>query len=135
MRGPAIRAGLRYGAEAFSLGFLLGTLRVMLVAPVTGALTAVAIELPVMLLVMAWRAHRIVARSREVMLVGARAIMGVTGFTLLLFCEFVLGMALGTSPRQWLADLASPPGAAGLAGQIVFGCLPLLVGRAAIRVE
>ena len=133
MRGPAIRAGLRYGAEAFALGFVLGTLRVMVVAPAAGALTAVMIELPVMLVVMAWRAWHIVARSRAVMSVGARAIMGVTSFTLLMFCEFALGLALGTSPRQWLADLASPPGAAGLAGQIVFACLPLLVGRAVIR--
>jgi hypothetical protein len=58
---------------------------------------------------------------------------GATGFTLLMTCEFVLGLALGTSPRHWLADLTSPPGAAGLAGQIVFGCLPLLVGRRMVR--
>lgn len=133
MRGPAIRAGLRYGLEAFALGFVLGTLRVVLIAPATGTLPAVLIEIPVMLVAMGWRAHRIMAAHPNVTMIGARAVMGAVGFTLLMICELLLGMALGTSPRQWLTDLASPPGAAGLAGQIMFGFLPLLMGGRPVR--
>ena len=135
MRGPAIRAGLRYGLEAFALGFVLGTLRVVLIAPATGTLTAVLFELPVMLVTMGGRARRIMAAYANVTTIGARAVMGATGFTLLMICEFLLGMALGTSPRQWLADLASPPGAAGLAGQTAFAILPLVVGGRPVRAE
>lgn len=133
MRGPAIRAGLRYGAEAFALGFFLGTLRITVIAPATGTLMAVLIEIPVMLSAMGWRARRIITARAAMASIGARAAMGATGFTLLMTCEFVLGLALGSSPRHWLADLTSPPGAAGLAGQIVFGCLPLMVGGRMVR--
>lgn len=129
MRGPAIRAGLRYGLEAFALGFVLGTIRVTLLAPHVGTLVATAIELPVMLMATGWRARLLVGASVALQGAADRAVMGFTAFVLLLLCELTLAVALGTPPQQWLADLSCPAGALGLTGQALFALLPLLVAR------
>ena len=129
MRGPAIRAGLRYGFEAFALGFVLGTFRVTLLVPHVGALVATAIELPIMLIVTGWRARVLVGASVALQGAADHAVMGLTAFVLLLLCELVLAVALGTPPQQWLADMSRPAGALGLAGQALFALLPLLLAR------
>jgi hypothetical protein len=64
VRGPAIRAGLRYGLEAFALGFGLGIFRTLVVAPALGETVAVLIELPVLLSVMILRARAISCGAR-----------------------------------------------------------------------
>lgn len=125
---PGLRAGLRYGAEAFALGFLLGTLRIIVLVPALGLLAAVLCEIPVMLLAMAWRAG-VIMRHHRLRSTGQRAVMGVAGFALLMTCELGLGLALGTTPGEWFAGLATHAGVAGLAAQLVFAILPLLVGR------
>lgn len=123
-----IRAGLRYGAEAFAWGFVLGTLRIIVLVPALGLLPAVLCEIPVMLLAMAWRA-RVIMKHHGLRSTGPRMAMGFTGFGLLMACELGLGLALGTAPGEWFAGLATPAGAAGLAAQLVFAVLPLLAGR------
>ena len=45
----ALRGGVAYGLAVFAVGFVLGTVRVLLVAPATGDALAVALEIPVML--------------------------------------------------------------------------------------
>jgi len=50
-----IHAALIYFAAVFSLAFVLGALRVTLIAPKVGAMAAVALELPVVLTA-SWRA-------------------------------------------------------------------------------
>lgn len=45
----ATKAGVAYGLAAFAIGFLLGAVRVLRVAPAFGDLAATAIELPLML--------------------------------------------------------------------------------------
>lgn len=42
-------AGLAYWAVVFALGFVLGTIRVLWLAPLVGLIPATALELPVML--------------------------------------------------------------------------------------
>lgn len=128
MPGPAVTAGLRYGAEAFALGFALAFVRIPILVPAIGELAAVLCELPVMLLVMGWRARRLAAHH-SLAARGALAVMGGTGFTALMICELVLTMVLGGSLAGWLASLATLPGATGLGGQMVFAGLPLLVRR------
>lgn len=129
MHGPAIRAGLRYGLEAFALGFGLGIFRTLVVAPALGETVAVLIELPVLLSVMILRARHIVRGSPAIASRLDHLVMGATGFGLLMLCEFGLGAALGLSVRQWLTDMIRMPGGIGLAGQLLFALLPLLVRR------
>lgn len=125
MRG-GLTAGLRYGAEAFALGCALGLIRVTLLIPLLGALPAVLIEVPIILVAMGGRAAVIIRRSKLHGLI-RRAEMGATGFAVLMICEILLGLTLGTSLPEWLATLTTPAGSVGLAGQILFAIMPLIV--------
>ncbi|AOG01257.1 putative membrane protein [Blastomonas sp. RAC04] len=126
MLGPAIRAGLRYGAEAFALGFALALVRIPLLVPAIGEFAAVLCEIPVMLAAMLLRARAIIRRS-SIDTARQRIAMGLTGFALLMVCEWGLALVLGQGSQGWLASLATLPGAIGLAGQLIFAMLPLMV--------
>lgn len=126
MPAPSIRAGVRYGAEAFGLGFLLGIVRITALVPAMGELPAVLCETPVMLLAMGWRAT-VLARYHALATIGSRAAMGGIGFALLMGCELGLGMMLGLSPGKWLSNLTTPAGLTGLTAQIIFATLPVWV--------
>lgn len=124
-----IRAALRYWLGVFALGFVLGTVRTLWLEPWLGPLAAVALELPVMLAASWWWSGRVLARRplpRRGLALGA----GVLAFALLLGSELALALALGGTAQGWLAALATPPGALGLAGQVLFGLFPALRWRA-----
>ena len=128
-RGAAAGAGIAYFAIVFAAGFALGTVRTLLLAPRIGELSAVLVEIPFMLLV-AWLACRWLVRRFAVRPHAAdRLVMGGLGFVLLMVAELLLSLAFGRSPAEFLAGLAGPAGAAGLAAQVVFGLLPLVVVR------
>jgi hypothetical protein len=123
-----VRAGVAYFGWVFAAGFVLGTLRVLLVVPALGALAAVVLEVPVMLAIAWIIAGRVAARWAVPSRIGARLVMGGVALTLLLAAERLLGAALGT----WEPPLASPAGRVGLAAQAAFGLIPvlqLLAGR------
>ena len=52
-RNPSLTAGLAYFAIVFVIGFVLGLIRVPFLVPLLGKLTAVLIELPI-ILTLAW---------------------------------------------------------------------------------
>ncbi len=117
-------AGLAYWAVVFALGFLLGTIRVLWLAPLVGLIPATALELPVMLgaswLASGWLLRRFAISNR-----GAALAMGLLAFALLMLAECTLAVTLtGQSPAQWLAGLRQPHALLGLAGQIVFALMP-----------
>jgi len=119
-----VKAAFAYFAVVFAFAFLLGALRVSLVAPATGAFLAVALEVPV-LLAFAWLvAGRLLGRW-PLSLQEALA-MGALAFVILMLAEVSLALAFGQTPARFLADLATPPGALGLAGQLGFAALPAL---------
>jgi hypothetical protein len=120
----ALSAGVRYFLVGFATGFLLGTLRVSVVAPALGPVASVVLELPVILAV-AWVACGWLTRSVPAT-AGARLAMGGLAFALLIAAEILLGLALGRLPIEQLRDLATPAGLLGLAGQVAFGLFPLL---------
>ena len=128
LRRPLIHA-LIYLAAIFALGFVLGTERTLWLAPAVGHLAAVALELPVMLGASWWLARRLAARS-PLPTRSAALLAGLIAFVLLLALELALGVALfGQSAQEWGAALATPPGALGLAGQVLFGLMPALVWK------
>lgn len=127
----AILAGLAYFAAIFALGFVLGTIRILWLAPWLGATAAVALELPLMLVASWFAAKPLVARF-ALAGVPARGAMGMTGFLFLLAAEAVLAIvAFDATAAGWLAGLLKMPGILGLAGQIGFALMPLLVRRRA----
>jgi hypothetical protein len=130
----SIVAGLIYFCIAFACGFLLGILRVIVVAPRLGALTAVLIELPLMLAT-SWLAARWVCAIMQVpATLGDRLLMGALAFALLMLAEATLGLSLfGRNLQSQLEALATTPGFAGLAGQFVFALFPVLIARSKRR--
>jgi hypothetical protein len=119
-----LRAGLAYWAVVFALGFVLGTLRVLWLAPLVGLMPATLIELPVMLGA-SWLASGWLMRRFAITNAGAALAMGALAFALLMVAELALGVGLmGLTPAQWLTDLRQPHAAVGLAGQVVFALMP-----------
>lgn len=124
-----VLAGSAYWAMVFALGFVLGTLRVLWLAPALGLVAATLIELPVMLAA-SWWAARWLLRRFAIRTEGAALVMGALAFVLLMAAELVLGVtAFGQTPGQWLAGLIEPQGALGLAGQVIFALMPWLAVR------
>ena len=117
MTGRVIRAGAAYFGLVFAAGFILGTLRVLVVLPLTGELAAVLMELPVML-GLSWLAAGWVL-ARMPLWRGGRAAMGAWAFALLMLAEAALSvLVFGRSLAEHAALWVGAPGALGLAGQI-----------------
>ena len=119
-----LSAALAYWAFVFAAGSVLGTLRVTLLAPQVGPLAAVACEVPLMLVISLWGAARVLRRWP---LAGrtARLAMGAVAFALLIAAEAALArLAFGQALSGWAQDIATPHGALGFAGQVVFALIP-----------
>ena len=123
----AIAAGFAYFATVFLAGFALGTLRTLFLAPQLGELAAVLVELPVIIFV-SWIACGWAIRRFQVAAnFSPRLIMGAVAFLCLIVADIALGIAaFDRTFAEVAADWATPSGAAGLAGQVLFGILPAL---------
>ena len=126
----ALLAGTAFFLALFALGFALGTIRVLFVAPRIGPLGAVSLEVPIMLVagfaICRWSVRRWqVSRAMTVR-------WAMTGWflALLFLFETMLGATLfgRTLAEQWAA-LATPEGLLGISAQIVAALLPLFIGR------
>lgn len=122
-----LKAALDYFAVVFVAGFVLGTLRTLMVAPRIGELLATLIELPIMLLI-AWSACRwIMRRFKQIETVQSAFVVGGTALLLLLVAESLLSVALsGLSLTQHFALYRKLPVQIGLLGQIGFALFPLI---------
>lgn len=120
------KAAVSYWGIVFALGFVLGTVRVLWLAPRLGPLGATALELPVMLGA-SWLAAGWTVRRFAIVRPGAALATGGLAFALLMAAECVLAVVgFGQTPAEWLAGLAEPPAAIGLAAQVAFAFMPLL---------
>jgi len=122
----ATRAGVFYALVVFLIGFIFGTVRVLLVLPRVGETVAVSLETPVMLAA-SWLVCRWCVDWLDVPdAIPARSIMGIVAFVVLMAAEFGLSVAaFGRSTAEYLASYTSLPGAIGLAAQLVFGTFPI----------
>lgn len=117
-------AGAAYWAVVFALGFVLGTIRVLWLAPLVGLVPATLLELPVMLAA-SWIASGWLMQRFAITGQGAALAMGGLAFGLLMAAECALAAALsGETPAQWLAGLRQPHALLGLAGQAAFAVMP-----------
>lgn len=121
---PVVKSALAYVLPVFALAFCLGALRVTLVAPQTGALAAVALEVPVVL-ALSWLVAGAVLRRWPLGGAG-RLAMGALAFSVLMALELATALAFGQSVPRFFGDMATPAGMLGLAGQIGFGLIPAL---------
>ena len=125
--GQPVIVGLGYFGCVFAAGFALGALRMAFIVPLLGKTVAVAMELPI-ILVIAWFACRslvnhFVVPSRLV----SRAVMGTVAFALLMVGEGFLSLLLaGRSSIEHLQLYREAPHMLGLAGQVAFAFFPIL---------
>lgn len=121
-----IEAGALYAIIVFLIGFILGTIRVLLLVPRLGETTAVTVEAPIILtaswFVCGWCVDRLDVRRT----IPARSLMGLVAFLVLMSAEVGLGAVFGRSLMDQLAAYISPPGAIGLAAQMAFAMFPVI---------
>ncbi len=123
----AVRAGALYFACVFAAGFVLGTIRVLAVAPAIGATAAVSLECPVLLGWSWFVCGRILARRDAPGRWSGRFAMGAVAFALTMAAELGLSLtAGGGSVRLFWSQYRDLAGAIGLSAQIIFGLLPLV---------
>jgi hypothetical protein len=122
----AAKAGLSYFLLVFAAGFILGTIRVLLLVPAVGEWAATLIELPVILAI-AWFVCGLAIRRYAVSpQVSARFAMGAIALVLLLAAEILLAILLfGEGPILYATRRMEPAGLSGLAGQLCFALFPL----------
>lgn len=123
----ALRAGLVYGSGIFTLGFLLGTLREIWLAPLFGRDAVVLVEGPLILLA-AWFAAWWLIRGHGVAaLAGRRLLMGAVAFAVLMLGEAAVAVfGYGRTLAMHLATYATAQGMLETMPQIAFALFPLL---------
>lgn len=119
---PVVKAGLAYILPVFLCALALGAMRVTLLAPATGPLIAVALEVPVVLTLSWVIAGRVLGRWPDI----SRPALAVIAFASLMLLELATAMAFGQTTAQFLTTMTTPAGALGLAGQIGFALIPLV---------
>jgi hypothetical protein len=122
----ATKAGALYAIIVFLIGFMLGTIRVLLVAARLGETTAVSIEAPTMLAASWFVCRWCVARLDVAATVPVRSLMGLVAFLVLMSAEMGLGVVLGRSLADQLANYGSPAGAIGIAAEVIFATFPVI---------
>jgi hypothetical protein len=130
-------AGLAYFAIVFAVGFALGTLRVFVLIPRFGDhVTAVIVELPIMLAV-SWIASQwLIARFDVPESFSARLVMGSLAFTTLLIAELGVSVfGFGRTPSAHLEQYRQLPALLGLAGQVAFAVIPAIQSATVSRKE
>ncbi|MFO1425492.1 MAG: hypothetical protein U1F11_00660 [Steroidobacteraceae bacterium] len=127
----ALRAGFLYFLWVFGAGFLLGTLRQLVVIPLVGARTAELIEIPLMIAVVVLAARWTVRRPLAAAGAGECALAGLACLVLLLAAEAVVGVALrGLTLRQAFIERDPLTGTLYYGSILLMAVLPWWLGRA-----
>jgi hypothetical protein len=126
----ALIAASVYFLALFALGFVLGTIRVLVVAPRIGEIAAVFAEVPVMLTAAYFACRWAVRRWQVPRGIAIRWAMVLWFLALLLMFEALLGSLLfGRSLADQWAAVTGPAGLLGLSAQIIAALLPVFVGK------
>jgi len=124
------RAGLLYGAYAFLLGAVLGSVRELFLAPVLGGLAAALMEGATMAVLLPLAAWRILERMPPRQGWEVRAAMAAAGLALVVLAEIALDVALEASGIAGARAPRSPAErAVGPAVLVWFAAQPLLLRR------
>jgi hypothetical protein len=122
------KAGLTYFAIIFGVGFVLGTIRVLLVVPQVGVRAAELIEEPIMFIVVIFTA-RWVLRRFSLGSITEQLGAGMIGLGLLLAAEYALLRARGLTVREDIAQRDAVAGTVYLVMLLVYAMMPVVLGR------
>lgn len=125
-----IKAAVLYFVLVFAAGFMLGTIRVLLIVPHLGTRLAELMEMPLMLAVTFIAARWIVQRFAIPFTASYRLGMGCLALVLLLIAEFTLVLRLrGISIAEYFATIDPVSGTVYYIMLGIFAIAPLLVSR------
>ena len=125
-----VKSGSLYFALVFAAGFLLGTVRVLWLAPRLGVRTAELMETPIMLLVSLAAARWVVRKLAVPCTPASRLGMGATALALLLAAEFGFVLWLrGLTISQYFANRDPVSGTAYYVALLLFAFMPMVVAR------
>jgi hypothetical protein len=129
MRAAAL-AGLVYFAVVFALGFVLGTLRVLLIVPMLGETIAVLVELPIMLAASWFACGWVITRMKVPGDAVARLTLGGLAFAVLMIAELGVSVfAFGRGVAEHYTTYRALSAQVGLAAQVLFALFPLIRAR------
>lgn len=122
-----VKFSLLYFSLVFGAGFILGTLRVLLIEPQFGARVAELLELPVMLLVIFYSARFVVVKSRLLIPKRHYLYLGLLALFYLLFVEFALVLGLrDMSLQQYFVSRDPVSGSAYVLSLVIYMLMPWL---------
>lgn len=121
---------LIYFLAVFGAGFVLGTIRVLVLLPLLGERTAELLELPLMLAVIVVAARWIARRYLQSAQLRERLAVGLTAMGYMLAAEFLVGVTLrGMSPMEVWFNRDPVSGTAYYLSLLLFAVMPCLLAR------
>ena len=125
-----LTAGIVYFIAVFTVGFVLGAIRVLWLEPLLGKTFAVAIEAPFLLVAMVFAARTIPSRLGLSCDVKSLAAVGLIALLFQQIADLAVGIGLrDMSPLDQLRSLATPAGMIYAASLAAFAAMPLLLNR------
>lgn len=129
---PILKAALSYFAIVFTVGFLCGPIRVLMLEPMFGATAAVLLEAPILLMAMLYAARFVPRRLRLSPTSAAHLGMGLAALVLVLLADLGVGLYIrDLSLGAMAANFGTPAGRIYAAMLLVFALMPWLVNRRA----
>ena len=129
---PILIASLAYFAIVFTVGFLCGPIRILMLEPMFGATAAVLFEAPILLMAMLYAARFVPRRLRLAPTSAAHLGMGAGALALVLVADVGVGLLVRQlSFAEIFADFGKPAGRIYAALLLLFALLPWLVNRRA----
>lgn len=126
----ALGAGATYFGVVFAVGFVLGTIRVLLLVPTFGERVAELAETPFMVLASYLAARGVVRRLAVPDHRAQRLAMGITALALLLLAESLVALWVrGVSLAEYVGGRDPIAGSAYTLALLLFALMPLLVRR------
>ena len=127
-----LRPGVVYFSLVFAVGFVLGTIRVLVVVPLLGERAAELLEAPLMLVASFLAARWVVRRFQISRGARRRLPVGLIALLLLLVAEvLVVVLIRGLSLEEYIASRDPVAGAVYLGALAIFALMPWLVRGAA----
>ena len=125
-----LKSGALYFALVFGAGFVLGTIRVLLVVPRIGTRTAELLETPVMVMVSFIAARWIIRRLVAPPTTTERIAIGFVALALLVSAEFTFVLWLqGLTISEYLVSRDPVAGTAYVIALGLFAVMPLFVDQ------
>jgi hypothetical protein len=129
-RYPIVIPSLAYFAIVFGAGFLLGTIRVLWLAPQLGVRFAELTEMPIMLVIIFFAARWVTQYFAVPPVKTARLVVGIFALVCLLIVEFTVVLWLqGISIAESFVNRDPVSGAAYIVSLVLFVLMPLLGNR------